>query len=130
MFAAVAVPSAGIVVASPGSGLSFQRRHGIGKRADSPLKCGSPSRTPFGGETFSQFSNLRHELTMKEKSVVITGGAGGLGSATSHMNGKRALKSMERFGEEVLPLLEREHGDLSRLNEPDLQPPAVAGCAV
>jgi hypothetical protein len=46
------------------------------------------------------------------------------------MNGKRALKSMERFGEEVLPLLERELGDLSRLNEPDLQPPAVAGCAV
>ncbi|MEE8212006.1 MAG: hypothetical protein V3T85_08800, partial [Acidiferrobacterales bacterium] len=46
------------------------------------------------------------------------------------MDGKRALKSMQRFGEEVLPLLERELGDLSRLNEPDLQPPAVAGCAV
>ena len=67
---------------------------------------------------------------MKEKSVAITGGAGGLGSATSHMNGKRALKSMERFGEEVLPLLERELGDLSRLNELDLQPPAAAGCTV
>ena len=43
------------------------------------------------------------------------------------MEGARALRSVERFGAEVMPLLERELGPLDAVNEVPVEPAAAAG---